>query len=121
MFNSYTDDFKRNAVALVKAGYGIGPLASRLNIPPTSIRNWVGHPKYADVPPADKEMFSKVPDNQLGQQDLVLIGENPGFMNRNCLPELKIKIGHAELLIPKNTPVETFKILMQALRDSHVL
>ena len=121
MFNSYTEDFKRNAVALVRAGYGIGPLANRLNIPPTSIRNWVGHPKYSDVPPADKELFSKVPDNQLGQHDLVLIGENPESINRNCLPELKIRIGSSELVIPKNTPVETFKIMMQALRESHVL
>lgn len=42
-------------------------------------------------------------------------------MNRNSLPELKIRIGNAEITVPRNTHVDTFRILMQALRDSHVL
>ena len=121
MFNSYTEEFKKNTVAIVRAGYGINSLASRLNIPPTSIRNWVGHPKYSDVRPAGDDLIEKLPDSTPGVQNLVQIGENAGLINRNCLPELKIRIGNAEITVPRNTHVDTFRILMQALRDSHVL
>lgn len=41
MFNSYTEEFKKNAVALVKTGYGVADLAKRLHVPPSSILNCV--------------------------------------------------------------------------------
>ena len=121
MVNSYTEEFKRNTVAIVRAGFGINSLADRLNIPPTSIRNWVGHPKYSDVQPAGEDLIGKLPDRTPGVQNLVQIGEHAALMNRNCLPELKIRIGSAEITVPRNTHVDTFRILMQALRDAHVL
>ena len=37
MFNSYTEEFKKNAVANVKTGYGVANLAKRLHVPPSSI------------------------------------------------------------------------------------
>ena len=55
MFNSYTEEFKKNAVAVVKTGYGVANLAKRLHVPPSSIRNWLDHPKYSGVEPADEK------------------------------------------------------------------
>lgn len=121
MFNSYTEEFKRNAVAVVRSGYGIGCLAKRLNIPPTSIRNWLAHPKYSAVKPADEDLLSKVPERRLEPKDLVKIGDNTVFINKNCLPEIEIKIGNAVIKVPKNITKEAFTVLIQALRDSHVL
>lgn len=37
MFNSCTEEFKKNAVAVVKTGYGVANLAKRLHVPPSSI------------------------------------------------------------------------------------
>ena len=60
MFNTYTEEFRRNAVAVVCAGYGIANLAKRLHVPPSSIRNWVGNPRYSDIEPADEELLKKL-------------------------------------------------------------
>ena len=57
MFNSYTEEFKKNEVAVVKSGYGMANLAKRLHVPPSSIRNWLDHPKYSGVEPADEKLL----------------------------------------------------------------
>lgn len=64
MFNSYTEEFKKNAVAVVKTGYGVANLAKRLHVPPSSIRNWLDHPKYMDVEPADEKLLAMIPAEQ---------------------------------------------------------
>lgn len=58
MFNSYTEGFKKNAVAVVKTGYGVANLAKRLHVPPSSIRNWLDHSKYSCVEPADEKLLT---------------------------------------------------------------
>ena len=121
MFNSYTEEFRRNAVAVVRSGYGLTSLAKRLSIPPTTIRNWLGDPRYSDVAPAGNDLISKLPPEQASGESLVLIGENSAVVNKCCLPDLKIRIGNAVIEIPKNISAEAFRLLIQALRDSHVL
>ena len=121
MFNSYTEELRRNAVAVVRSGYGLTSLAKRLSIPPTTIRNWLGDPRYSDVAPAGKDLISKLPPEQASGESLVLIGENSAVVNKCCLPDLKIRIGNAVIEIPKNISAEAFRLLIQALRDSHVL
>ena len=122
MFNTYTEDFKRNAVAVVRSGYRISTLAKRLDIPPSSIRNWLEHPRYADVKPAGEDLLAKVPsEDKSNTSELVLIGEKTTLLSRNRLPELKITIGNAVIEVPKNTSADSFKILIQSLRDVHVL
>lgn len=52
MLNTYTEEFRRNAVAVIRTGFGIDSLDKRLHIPLSGIRNWMKNPRYADVPPA---------------------------------------------------------------------
>ena len=121
MFNTYTEEFRRNAVAVVRAGYGITNLAKRLHVPPSSIRNWVGNPRYSDIAPADEELLARIPQEQTDYQGLVQIGRNGVFRNENNLPVLKIRIGSAEIETPENISAGSFRLLVEALRDSHVL
>lgn len=121
MFNTYTEEFRRNAVAVVRAGYGIANLAKRLHVPPSSIRNWVGNPRYSDIEPADKELLAMIPQEQTDSHGLVQISQNEVFRNKNNLPVLKIRIGSAEIETPQNTAAGSFRLLIEVLRDSHVL
>ena len=121
MFNTYTEEFRRNAVAVVRAGSGIANLAKRLQVPPSSIRNWVGNPRYSDIEPADKELLAMIPQEQADSHDLVQISQNEVFRNENNLPVLKIRIGSAEIETPQNLAAWSFRLLIEALRDSHVL
>lgn len=121
MFNNYTEEFRRNAVSVVRSGYGIANLAKRLHIPPSSIRNWLENPRYADVPPAGDELMAMIPKEQPSTQGLVQITDNGVFRNQNTLPVLKIRIGRAEIEAPENICAGSFRLLIEALRDSHVL
>lgn len=121
MFNSYTEEFRRNAVSVVRSGYGIANLAKRPHIPPSSIRNWLENPRYADVPPAGDELLAMIPKEQPSTQGLVQITDNGVFRNQNTLPVLKIRIGRAEIETPENISAGSFRLLVETLRDSHVL
>lgn len=121
MFNSYTEDFRKNAVAVVRAGVAINNLAKRLNIPPTSIRNWVDNPKYSEIGPADKSLIESLPTEEKGQTGLVRIGQNEIFQNPNNLPAIKIKVGQVEIETPENISAASFKLLILSLREIHVL
>lgn len=102
MFNTYTDEFRRNAVAVVRAEYGIANLAKRLHVPPSSIRNWLANPKYSDVPPAGDELLAMIPQEQADSHGLVKSSRNGVFRNENNLPVLKIRIGSAEIETSQN-------------------
>lgn len=121
MFNSYTEEFKKNAVAVVKTGYGVANLAKRLHVPPSSIRNWLDHPKYSGVEPADEKLLAMIPDERTESHGLVQITDDNAFSNTNSLPVLRIKIGNVVIETPENLPAGSFRLLIQALRDSHVL
>lgn len=121
MSNIYSEEFRTNVVAVVRSGFGIEKLAKRLSIPPTSVRNWVKNPKYANVLPAGEDLLSKLPEEQTASQGLVLIGDNTAFVNRCCLPSLRIKIGNAEIETPHNTCAEVFRTLVQTLKEANVL
>ena len=121
MFNTYTEEFRRNAVAVIRSGYGVTNLAKRLHVPPSSIRNWLESPRFAEVPPADEELLAMIPKEQPEASSLVQITNNGVFRNQNTLPVLKIRIGRAEIETPENISAGSFRLLVEALRDSHVL
>ena len=57
MRNKYTEEFKRNAVALVQSGYGIRNIATKLGISPTSISHWIKDIRYMTGPTSDPELL----------------------------------------------------------------
>ena len=115
------EEFKRNAVAVIRTGYSVANLAKRLHIPPSSIRNWLENPRYSDVSPAGEELLAMIPKDQPAVSGLVRITDNGVFRNQNTLPVLKIRIGNAEIETPENISAGSFRLLVEALRDSHVL
>jgi len=121
VFNTYTEEFRKNAVAVVRSGYGIANLAKRLHVPPSSIRNWMEHPRYSDVPPATDELLAMLPKENQTQSLMVKVEDRGIFTNQNSLPVMKIRIGNAEIETPENISAGSFRLLIQALRDSHVL
>ena len=121
MFNTHTEEFRRNAVAVVRSGYGIANLAKRLHVPPSSIRNWVGDPRYSDIAPADGELLAMIPQEPADGPGLVQISRNGVFLNENDPPILKIRIGSAETETPENNSAGSVRILIETLRDSHAL
>lgn len=121
MFNTYTDEFRRNAVAVVRSGYGISNLAKRLHVPPSSIRNWLANPKYSDVPPAQDELLAMLPRGRDDFQGLVQLGRGEAFLNENALPMLKIRVGQVEIETPQNISTGSFRLLIETLREAHVL
>ena len=73
MFNSYTEEFRKNAVAVVKTDYGVANLAKRLHVLPSSIRNRLDHPKYTGVEPADEKLLAMIPAEHTESPGLVQI------------------------------------------------
>ena len=120
MFNTYTEEFRRNAVAVVKSGYGILTLAKRLNIPPTSLRNWIEHPKYKDIQPASEEVLAALPAPQVNEETKVVPITKT---EKKCIPngEIKLKVGKMEMSLPQDFGKESLVTIIKALGEAGVL
>jgi transposase-like protein len=53
--NSYTDEFKKNTVAVIRAGWPLKTTARRLGISVNTIRYWVSQDRFKDIQPASGE------------------------------------------------------------------
>lgn len=120
MFNTYNEEFKTNVVSVVRSGYSVSALAKRLSIPPTSITNWVHHPKYSEVQPASEEVLAALPAPQVNDETkLVPITKTEKKVSP--IGEIKIKIGKMEMSLPQNCGRDSLVTLIKALGEAGVL
>ncbi|MBR1583297.1 MAG: transposase [Spirochaetales bacterium] len=121
MLNTYTEEFKRNAVSVVRAGYSVPSMARRLNVPESTIRNWASHPRYQEVEPATEELLTQIPGFQVQKSQLIRIDNRRAERSSGTLSAMRLRIGSLEIETSDNTTAESFKLLLETLRSSDVL
>ena len=116
--NTYSEEFRRNAVSVVRAGYATATIAKRLGMPETSLRNWLPNPRYADVQPASEEVLAQLPTESTG---LVAITSKK---TENCVVDYK-KCVHAVIRscngltieFPEGLPVDHLVKILTAMKE----
>ena len=64
-YNRYTDEMKRNIVAVSKSGISLRSLARRFGVPPMTVSRWVRNPLYHNVGPAGKDLLEALPPDPI--------------------------------------------------------
>ena len=59
MNNRYPEQTKRNVAAVYRAGVNASAIARTLNIPRSTIQNWIESKDYEDVSPADETILCR--------------------------------------------------------------
>ena len=118
--DTYSESFRVNAISAVRSGYAVSITAKRLGMPETSLRNWMKHPRYAEVQPAGEEILAALPEHQVNDKTkLVPITKT----ERKNLPfgEIKIKVGKMEMSLPQDFGKDSFVTIIKALGEAGVL
>ena len=117
---SYPEEFKRNTMAVIKTGYAINPLAKRLGIPATTIRNWIHHPDFAEVQPASEELLAALPTAPQAQTS-ALVPITKSEKKVSPVGEIKLKVGKMEMNLPQNFEKDSLVTIIKALGEAGVL
>lgn len=120
LLNTYTDEFRRNVVAVIRSGMRASRVAARLNIPRYTIYGWLKNPKYADVQAADNNLLAALPVPQTNEPAaLVPITKK----EEKCVPngEIKLKVGKMEVSLPQNFGKDSLVTIIKALGEAGVL
>lgn len=118
--NTYSESFRRNAVAVVRSGYAVSTTAKRLGMPETSLRNWVKHPRYAEVQPASEEILAALPVPQV-TEGTKLVPITKTEKKISPVGEIKLKVGKMEMSLPQNFGKDSLVTIIKALGEAGVL
>ena len=117
LLNTYTDEFRRNVVAVIRSGMKACKVADRLNISRYTIYDWLKNPKFADVQPASEEVLAALPTApQTHSSGLVPITKT----EKKCVPdgEIKLKVGKIEMSLPQNFEKDSLVTIIKALGEA---
>ena len=127
VLNKYTDEFKKNVVAVVRSGMKLYDVAKRLDLPITTIWGWLQSPKYASVGPASDEVLSALPPRSLAlpsssKASLVKIAskEENKFAEKES-SSVKISYGKLSIEFFNRLDSKDLKAIIQALGGRNVL
>lgn len=116
--NVYNEQFRRNAVAVVRAGYATATTAKRLGMPETSLRNWLGNPRYADVQPASEEILAQLPTGKL---NLVPVerhrSDECAFDFKSCVHAVIRSSNGITMEFPEGLSVEHLVKILKAMKE----
>ena len=116
LLNTYTDEFRRNVVAVIRSGMKACKVADRLNISRYTIYDWLKNPKFADVQPASEEVLAALPAPQVNEgTKLVPITKTEKKISP--VGEIKLKVGKMEMSLPQNLEKDSL-VSLSMLRTS---
>lgn len=127
MFNSYPEEFKRNAVSVIKSGaLSSYRFAKRFGIPVSSVRNWLGNRKYSLVQPAGAEILETltppvVEQEKETQTQRLLVPITKTANDEESTGEVKIRIGKIEIEVGKNCDKDVLSTIIRVLGEAGVL
>ena len=120
LLNTYTDEFRRNVVAVIRSGMKACKVADRLNISRYTIYDWLKNPKFADVQPASEEVLAALPAPQVNEETkLVPITKTERKVS--LAGEIKLKVGKMEMILPQDFGKESLVTIIKALGEAGVL
>lgn len=125
---TYTEDFKRNAVAVINSGMSMTDLSRRLGVPKSTLFTWTRNRKYGDVGKASPEVLSSLPAPE-GSGDYrictfvkvpegtsVTSGKGPGIES-----PVRISIGKVGLCFDRGLSIGELRSIVEAFGGGDVL
>ena len=126
--NNYTDEFRRNVVAVVRSGMKAYEVSKRLRIPTTTIFDWLHKDKYSSVGPASEEVLAALPPKQFAitssreeNNSLVKIEKKRTKPVEVSKSPIKISYGKLNMEFPNGLKTKDLKAIIQALGGRDVL
>ena len=125
--NNYTDEFRRNVVAVVRSGIKAYEVSKRLGIPTTTIFDWLHKDKFSSVGPASEEVLAALPPKQLAiaspreENSLVKIEKKRTKPVEASNSPIKISYGKLNMEFPNGLKTKDLKAIIQALGGRDVL
>ena len=124
--NSYTDEFKKNTVAMIKAGWPLKTTARRLGISVNTIRYWVSQDRFKDIQPASGETIKALSTeiaavSNYQKPSLVQLTKKENEAKRESNAMVKVCYGKLSVEFSNGLEVEDLKAIIQALGGRDVL
>lgn len=116
--NVYSESFRRNAVAVVRAGFATATIAKRLGMPETSLRNWLSNPRYADVQPASEEILAQLPTEGSGLVPITTKKSETSIIDfKKCVHAVIRSHNGLTIEFPEGLPIDHLVKILTAMKD----
>ena len=124
--NSYTDEFKKNTVAVIRAGWPKKTIAKRFGISIASVRNWVSQDRFRDIQPASEETIKALSTeiatvSNYQRPSLVQLTKRENEAKSESNAMVKVCYGKLSIEFSNSLEVKDLKAIIQALGGRDVL
>ena len=124
--HTYSDEFKKNIVAVIRAGWPKKTIAKRLGISIATIRYWVSQDRFRDIQPASEETIKALTTgiatvSNYQKPSLVQITRKENEAKREFNAMVKVCYGKLSVEFSNGLEVEDLKAIIQALGGRDVL
>ncbi len=127
VLNKYTDEFRRNVVSVIRSGMKLYDVARRLDLPTSTIWDWLQSKKYASVGPASEEVLAALPPKDLAltspsKTSLVRITQKKENIHiEKEQSSIKVSYGKLSIEFSNGITTENLRTIIQALGGKDVL
>ncbi len=124
--NKYSDEFKKDIVAVIRAGWPKKTIAKRLGISIATIRYWVSQDRFRDIQPASEETIKALTTeiatvSNYQKPSLVQLTKRENETKRESNAMVKVCYGKLSIEFSNGLEVEDLKAIIQALGGRDVL
>lgn len=124
--NNYSEEFKRNTVAVIRAGLPLHVTAKKLAVPVNTIVYWLAQDKFKDIGPAPEPLIKAVLEqNKLEPyvQKPMLVQVTRKVERKEASDKSLVKVNYGKLSIEfsNGITVESLRTIIQALGGKDVL
>ena len=124
--HTYSDEFKKNIVAVIRAGWPKKTIAKRFGISIASVRNWVSQDRFKDIQPASEETIKALSTeiaaaSNYQKPSLVQLTKRENEAKSESNAMVKVCYGKLSIEFSNGLEVEDLKAIIQALGGRDVL
>ena len=124
--NRYSEEFKKNTVSVIRAGWPLRITAGKLGIPVNTVSYWVSQDRFRDIQPASEETIKALTTeiatvSNYQSPSLVQLTKRENEIKRESNAMVKVCYGKLSIEFSNGLEVEDLKAIIQALGGRDVL
>lgn len=124
--NSYSEEFKKNTVAVIRAGLPLRVTARKLSVPVNTIAYWLAQDRFKDIEPAPEAVIKAVYEQSelepcVQKPMLVQVTKKEKHKEAPGKSLVKVNYGKLSIEFSNGLTVENLRTIIQALGGKDVL
>lgn len=124
--NRYSEEFKKNTVAVIRAGLPLRVTANKLTVPVNTIAYWLAQDKFKDIGPAPEPVIKAVFEQNkletcIQKPMLVQVTKKEEHKETSDKSLVKVNYGKLSIEFSNGLTVENLRTIIQALGGKDVL